>query len=156
MQQSDSEILKVDCFLQNRLLCPLLRGGWMMVSKMIVTWGHLLAVPLRPQPVWIRPNRYIQQRRIARVGSQPAWIVISESDIPTWGYDQEEPLILILTSRTTISITRKKYYAKPVTTKVQVWAPRRRWSEVDNVRLRRHSVRETREISTVIVFAGRV
>ena len=24
-QQSDSEILKVDCFLQNRLLCPLLR-----------------------------------------------------------------------------------------------------------------------------------
>ena len=64
--------------------------------------------------------------------------------------------MLILTSRTTINITRKKYYAKPVTTKVQVRSPQRGWSEVDNVRLRRHSVRETREISTVIVFAGRV
>ena len=25
MQKSDSEILNIDCFLQNRLLCPLLR-----------------------------------------------------------------------------------------------------------------------------------
>ena len=33
---------------------------------------------------------------------------------------------------------------------------RQKISEVDNVRLKRHSVRETREISTVIVFAGRV
>ena len=51
---------------------------------------------------------------------------------------------------------RKKLYAKPVTTEVQDRSPQHRLSEVDNMRLRRHSVRETREISTVIVFVGRV
>ena len=61
----------------------------MLVSRKIDTCGHLLAVPSGHEQRGSGPNFYDQPCRLDRVGSQPAGIVISESDVPTWGYDQE-------------------------------------------------------------------
>ena len=88
MQKSDSEILNIDCFLQNRLLCPLLRWRLKVGEPLISTWGHIIVVPLRPRPAWIKAQS-LQRSTTKWEANRLEWLYV-KSDTPTRGYDQED------------------------------------------------------------------
>ena len=69
-QQSDSEILNIDCFLQNRLLCPLLRWRLNVGEPNDYYLRALISCP--PKATTSVDQAESLPRRIARVGSQPA------------------------------------------------------------------------------------